>query len=65
MAYKEKDPAVKDPRFDEIRLADSADGRSWTPRREKVGTGSVPGLVIAKDGTWRIYATGRPPAMGR
>ena len=65
MAYKEKDPAVKDPRFDEIRLADSVDGRSWTPRREKVGTGSVPGLVIAKDGTWRIYATGRPPAMGR
>ena len=65
MAYKEKDPAVKDPRFDVIRLADSVDGRTWTPRSGTVGTGSVPGLLIAKDGTWRIYATGRPPMMRR
>ena len=65
MAYKEKNAAVKDPRFDEIRLADSVDGRTWTPRAGTVGIGSVPGLLISKDGTWRIYATGRPAMMRR
>ncbi len=65
MAYKEKDAKVHDPRHDTVRLADSLDGRTWTARPGTIGTGSVPGLVIAADGVWRIYTTGPPPMAKR
>ena len=59
MAYKIRKPASsKDPKDDTIMIADSNDGKTWVPRSEPVGNGSVPGLVINEHGEWYIYATG-------
>lgn len=56
MAYKVGPPGqVGPPVLDEVHLAESKDGYSWTPGSASLVTGSVPTLVELPDGRLRIY----------
>jgi hypothetical protein len=56
MAYKVR-PAGQgeSPVLDEVHLAESMDGFTWTPGSASLVTGSVPTLVEMPDGRLRIY----------
>lgn len=55
MAYKIRPEGQTGPELDEVHLAESMDGFSWTPGSVSLVTGSVPTLVELPDGRWRIY----------
>jgi hypothetical protein len=56
MAYKVGPPGqVGPPVLDEVHLAESQDGYSWTPGSASLVKGSVPTLVELPDGRMRIY----------
>jgi len=56
MAYKVRPAEMEGPPIDdEIYLAESVDGFSWTPGSTPLVKGSNPTLVELPDGRWRIY----------
>ena len=56
MAYKVSPPGQSGlPTLDEVHLAESKDGLSWTPGSDVLIKGSVPTLVELPDGRMRIY----------
>jgi hypothetical protein len=56
MAYKVSPPGqVEVPVLDEVHLAESEDGYSWTPGSASLVLGSVPTMVELPDGRMRIY----------
>lgn len=60
MAYKRVPPGGRSPSDDEVYIATSTNGITWTSAL-RVGTGSVPGLVKTATGVYRIFASGGPP----
>jgi hypothetical protein len=59
MAYKKLPSGGSSPNDDEIYIASSTNGTSWTTIM-KVGSGSVPGLVKTATGVYMIFASGPP-----
>ena len=55
MAYKVRPAGQAGPEFDEVHLAQSSDGLTWTPGPTSLVIGSVPTLVELPDGRLRIY----------
>jgi hypothetical protein len=55
MAYKVKPIETESPEYDEVYLAESADGFTWTSGLLPIIKGSVPTLVELPNGTLRIY----------
>jgi len=59
MAYKRLPAGARSPVGDEVYIATSTDGRTWTSLT-RLGTGSVPGLVKTANGVYRIFAISFP-----
>jgi hypothetical protein len=55
MAYKVKPIETESPEYDEVYLAESTDGFTWTSGLLPLIKGSVPTLVELPNGTLRIY----------
>jgi hypothetical protein len=55
MAYKVRPVSADNPELDEVRLAESNDGYTWTPGSRSVAIGSVPTMIELPDGRLRIY----------
>lgn len=54
MAYKLSPNGSDTPETDVVLWASSSDGLTYTPGG-LIGYGSVPGLIIDSNGTWRVY----------
>jgi hypothetical protein len=55
MAYKVRPISQDNPLFDEVRMAESPEGSSWTSGSGSLAIGSVPTMIELPDGRLRIY----------